>query len=239
MCKNIVWRLLNIYLAHTFDHTQWLSFCLLLPFFLSGDSTASPIVLCGPHGLKFERPVELRLPHSIASANKQESPIPATQHRHLPATSTSKSKKSPTHRSLFRPTRFRTSFTKPFSKFNSTSSLVSSPTSYYSANILQNNPFADAFSVNSTNANTGFLNQSFSSYDNHAFTSYSSLSSSPTPNPAWALALKATGDDYVDPIWDTEPQLEYAAHSNSFEDEVSDHKEQNQSGTISVMVDHF
>lgn len=28
-----------------------------------GETLLSPIVMCGPHGLRFKRPVELRLPH--------------------------------------------------------------------------------------------------------------------------------------------------------------------------------
>ena len=29
----------------------------------SGETLLSPLVMCGPHGLKFQKPVELRLPH--------------------------------------------------------------------------------------------------------------------------------------------------------------------------------
>lgn len=34
----------------------------------SGETLLSPLVMCGPHGLKFLQPVELRLPH-CASVN--------------------------------------------------------------------------------------------------------------------------------------------------------------------------
>lgn len=30
---------------------------------LTGETLLSPLVMCGPHGLKFQKPVELRLPH--------------------------------------------------------------------------------------------------------------------------------------------------------------------------------
>lgn len=36
----------------------------------SGETLLSPLVMCGPHGLKFLRPVELRLPHR-ASVNPE------------------------------------------------------------------------------------------------------------------------------------------------------------------------
>ena len=32
-------------------------------FVFSGETLLSPLVMCGPHGLQFEHPVELRLPH--------------------------------------------------------------------------------------------------------------------------------------------------------------------------------
>jgi hypothetical protein len=32
-------------------------------FYCTGETLLSPLVLCGPHGLKFRCPVELRLPH--------------------------------------------------------------------------------------------------------------------------------------------------------------------------------
>lgn len=31
--------------------------------YFSGETILSPLVMCGPHGLKFNVPVELRLPH--------------------------------------------------------------------------------------------------------------------------------------------------------------------------------
>lgn len=31
--------------------------------FFAGETLLSPLVMCGPHGLKFLKPVELRLPH--------------------------------------------------------------------------------------------------------------------------------------------------------------------------------
>lgn len=31
----------------------------------AGDKLISPMVMCGPHGIKFMNPVELRLPHSV------------------------------------------------------------------------------------------------------------------------------------------------------------------------------
>lgn len=34
-----------------------------LPPLPSGETLLSPLVMCGPHGLKFLKPVELRLPH--------------------------------------------------------------------------------------------------------------------------------------------------------------------------------
>ena len=34
----------------------------------AGETLLSPLVMCGPHGLKFQQPVELRLPH-CASVN--------------------------------------------------------------------------------------------------------------------------------------------------------------------------
>ena len=36
----------------------------------SGETLLSPLVMCGPHGLRFNKPVELRLPHS-ASVNPE------------------------------------------------------------------------------------------------------------------------------------------------------------------------
>ena len=39
--------------------------CCPLP---AGETLLSPLVMCGPHGLKFLQPVELRLPH-CASVN--------------------------------------------------------------------------------------------------------------------------------------------------------------------------
>ena len=35
---------------------------------ITGETLLSPLVMCGPHGLKFNHPVELRLPH-CASVN--------------------------------------------------------------------------------------------------------------------------------------------------------------------------
>ncbi len=32
-------------------------------FVFTGETLLSPLVMCGPHGLKFLKPVELRLPH--------------------------------------------------------------------------------------------------------------------------------------------------------------------------------
>ena len=32
-----------------------------------GETLLSPLVMCGPHGLKFRKPIELRLPHKGAS----------------------------------------------------------------------------------------------------------------------------------------------------------------------------
>lgn len=37
-------------------------------FVFTGETLLSPLVMCGPHGLKFLQPVELRLPH-CASVN--------------------------------------------------------------------------------------------------------------------------------------------------------------------------
>lgn len=31
-----------------------------------GETLLSPLVMCGPHGLKFQLPVELRLPHNAS-----------------------------------------------------------------------------------------------------------------------------------------------------------------------------
>lgn len=41
-----------------------------MQYFIScpGETLLSPLVMCGPHGLKFNTPVELRLPH-CASVN--------------------------------------------------------------------------------------------------------------------------------------------------------------------------
>jgi len=37
---------------------------MLLHFiFFAGETLLSPLVMCGPHGLQFDHPVELRLPH--------------------------------------------------------------------------------------------------------------------------------------------------------------------------------
>ena len=38
------------------------------PIYFTGETLLSPLVMCGPHGLKFNHPVELRLPH-CASVN--------------------------------------------------------------------------------------------------------------------------------------------------------------------------
>lgn len=45
---------------HVLSIKLWLIF--------SGETLLSPLVMCGPHGLKFNQPVELRLPH-CASVN--------------------------------------------------------------------------------------------------------------------------------------------------------------------------
>ena len=45
----------------------WMGMNLLCNFF-PGETLLSPLVMCGPHGLKFLQPVELRLPH-CASVN--------------------------------------------------------------------------------------------------------------------------------------------------------------------------
>jgi hypothetical protein len=37
---------------------------------ISGETLLSPLVMCGPHGLKFLQPVELQLPH-CASVNPE------------------------------------------------------------------------------------------------------------------------------------------------------------------------
>lgn len=36
-------------------------------FFFVGETLLSPLVMCGPQGLKFATPVELRLPHRAAT----------------------------------------------------------------------------------------------------------------------------------------------------------------------------
>jgi len=43
--------------------------CIYVLFFFSfsGETLLSPLVMCGPHGLKFRKPIELRLPHKGAS----------------------------------------------------------------------------------------------------------------------------------------------------------------------------
>lgn len=33
---------------------------------ITGETLLSPLVMCGPHGLQFARPVELRLPHAAS-----------------------------------------------------------------------------------------------------------------------------------------------------------------------------
>lgn len=38
-------------------------FTFVLVNFVVGETILSPLVMCGPHGLKFNVPVELRLPH--------------------------------------------------------------------------------------------------------------------------------------------------------------------------------
>jgi ZU5 domain. len=59
---------------HTHTHTHTIvtikiRSCLQEPCIIvteiccAGETLLSPLVLCGPHGLKFCRPVELRLPH--------------------------------------------------------------------------------------------------------------------------------------------------------------------------------
>ncbi len=42
--------------------------CDVTPSVVAGETLLSPLVMCGPHGLKFLQPVELRLPH-CASVN--------------------------------------------------------------------------------------------------------------------------------------------------------------------------
>ncbi len=42
----------------------------VLVYLFSGETLLSPLVMCGPHGLKFLQPVELRLPH-CASVNPE------------------------------------------------------------------------------------------------------------------------------------------------------------------------
>ena len=36
---------------------------LLIDNFILGETLLSPTVMCGPHGLRFNIPIELRLPH--------------------------------------------------------------------------------------------------------------------------------------------------------------------------------
>ena len=36
---------------------------------LLGETLLSPLVMCGPHGLKFKKPIELRLPHKGATSD--------------------------------------------------------------------------------------------------------------------------------------------------------------------------
>ena len=40
----------------------------MISLIIAGETLLSPLVMCGPHGLKFNHPVELRLPH-CASVN--------------------------------------------------------------------------------------------------------------------------------------------------------------------------
>ena len=37
--------------------------CQSISILLTGETLLSPLVMCGPHGLKFKKPIELRLPH--------------------------------------------------------------------------------------------------------------------------------------------------------------------------------
>lgn len=37
--------------------------------YILGETLLSPLVMCGPHGLKFRKPIELRLPHKGASSD--------------------------------------------------------------------------------------------------------------------------------------------------------------------------
>lgn len=43
-----------------------LSSIILDPKNFAGETLLSPLVMCGPHGLQFKRPVELRLPHAAS-----------------------------------------------------------------------------------------------------------------------------------------------------------------------------
>ena len=211
-----------------------------------------PLVLCGPHGLKFDRPVELRLPHtSPVSPSPQLRPATLAHPRHKKS-SRSFSQSPPPQRSFYRPVKFRTPpvHSKSFTyKYNSTSSLVSSPTSYYGQNFLSNNPFADALLVNNNPTPVGsqFLPTSI---NHQSLSSFSSLSSSPTPNPAWALALQSSEPQSTSsPTTDMEPsdwisttlsQLEAAiSHSDSFEESAIASQPNKRAGIVSIMVDHF
>lgn len=42
---------------------RWICNVLCLYGWLSGETLLSPLVMCGPHGTQFLKPVELRLPH--------------------------------------------------------------------------------------------------------------------------------------------------------------------------------
>jgi tight junction protein 1 len=37
-----------------------------------GETLLSPLVMCGPQGLRFEKSVELRLPHSASGVNSEQ-----------------------------------------------------------------------------------------------------------------------------------------------------------------------
>lgn len=63
---NVLFFAVCLPLKHLFTNDEGV-FCFVLFFsfflFALGETLLSPLVMCGPHGTEFLKPVELRLPH--------------------------------------------------------------------------------------------------------------------------------------------------------------------------------
>ncbi|KAF2358834.1 Guanylate kinase/L-type calcium channel beta subunit [Trinorchestia longiramus] len=186
-----------------------------------GEKPPGPLVLCGPRGVKFERPVSLRLPVSSASAPTKTSTTASLSlsSKLMPSADHKKSanlfSRSPPLRFQFRSSKSQPHRASTRSLLSySSSSLASSPSRLFpTTNFLPTNPFADTY---------------LSSYRDELY------SSSLSPNPAWAEALASHKDPSRK---DSRKDLD---RRNSFTDRIADEDvDDQQEDFISVSVDHF